>query len=398
MQRILAIAWKDLRVRFASPAEWLFFIILPVFFIMAVSGFASGPNNGDYRITVLAVDEDSSALSRKLLDTLNASDSVRVEPLAAAAAQKAFDDGDGPALLAIPAGFEADLLAGRPVQLDLRLLPVSTNALAAQQAIQAAAGQISRGLAAANSSVALAGQVQPFADDAARRAYFADSLAAAEAQLAAAPARLAVTKPPVEEETEYNGAAQSSAGQLLVWVIIPLLGTAALMAYERTQGTLKRLISTPTSKAEYLLGTITGQYIGSAAQMALIVTFAALVMKVTWGPLPALAAVLLAFALSSVALGTMLGTFVKTENQASGLSIMLGMTFGLLSGCMWPLELFPPAVRSAVHVLPMTWAMEALTGLTMRGEGLRAVLPAVGVLLLSALLFFAVGVRRFRYE
>lgn len=398
MQRILAIAWKDLRVRFASPAEWLFFIILPVFFIMAVSGFASGPNNGDYRITVLAVDEDSSALSRKLLDTLNASDSVRVEPLAAAAAQKAFDDGDGPALLAIPAGFEADLLAGRPVQLDLRLLPASTDALAAQQAIQAAAGQISRGLAAANSSVALAGQVQPFADDAARRAYFADSLAAAEAQLTAAPARLAVTKPPVEEETEYNGAAQSSAGQLLVWVIIPLLGTAALMAYERTQGTLKRLISTPTSKAEYLLGTITGQYIGSAAQMALIVTFAALVMKVTWGPLPALAAVLLAFALSSVALGTMLGTFVKTENQASGLSIMLGMTFGLLSGCMWPLELFPPAVRSAVHVLPMTWAMEALTGLTMRGEGLRAVLPAVGVLLLSALLFFAVGVRRFRYE
>lgn len=398
MQRILAIAWKDLRVRFASPAEWLFFIILPVFFIMAIAGFASGPNNGDYRITVLAVDEDSSALSRKLLDTLNASDSVRVEPLAAAAAQKAFDDGDGPALLAIPAGFEADLLAGRPVQLDLRLLPASTDALAAQQAIQAAAGQISRGLAAANSSVALAGQVQPFADDAARRTYFADSLAAAETQLAAAPARLAVTKPPVEEETEYNGAAQSSAGQLLVWVIIPLLGTAALMAYERTQGTLKRLISTPTSKAEYLLGTITGQYIGSAAQMALIVTFAALVMKVTWGPLPALAAVLLAFALSSVALGTMLGTFVKTENQASGLSIMLGMTFGLLSGCMWPLELFPPAVRSAVHVLPMTWAMEALTGLTMRGEGLRAVLPAVGVLLLSALLFFAVGVRRFRYE
>lgn len=398
MQRILAIARKDLRVRFSTPAEWLFFIILPVFFIMAIAGFASGPNNGDYRITVLAVDEDSSALSRKLLDTLNASDSVRVELLAADAAQTAFDDGDGPALLTIPAGFEADLLAGQPVQLDLRLLPASTDALSAQQAIQAAAGQISRGLAAANSSVALAGQVQPFADDAARRAYFADSLAAAEAQLAAAPARLAVTKPPVEEETEYSGAAQSSAGQLLVWVIIPLLGTAALMAYERTQGTLKRLISTPTSKAEYLLGTITGQYIGSAVQMALIVAFAALVMKVTWGPLPALAAVLLAFALSSVALGTMLGTFVKTENQASGLSVMLGMTFGLLSGCMWPLELFPPAVRSAVHVLPMTWAMEALTGLTMRGEGLRAVLPAVGVLLLSALLFFAVGVRRFRYE
>lgn len=398
MQRILAIARKDLRVRFATPAEWLFFIVLPVFFIMAVSGFASGPNGGDYRITVLAVDEDASALSHKLTDVLNASDSVRAEILPADAAQKAFDEGDGPALLVIPAGFEAELLAGQPVPLDLRVLPASTDALSAQQAIQAAAGQISRGLAAANSSVALATQVQPFADEAARRAYFATSLTAAETQLAAAPTRLTVTTPPVEEDTEYSGAAQSSAGQLLIWVIIPLLGTAAQMAYERTQGTLKRLISTPTRKSEYLLGTITGQYLGSVAQMALIVAFAALVMKVTWGPLPALAAVLLAFALSSVALGTMLGTFVKTENQASGLSIMLGMTFGLLSGCMWPLELFPPAVRTAVHMLPLTWAMEALTDLTMRGKGLAAVLPAVGVLLFSALIFFAVGVRRFRYE
>ena len=397
MGRILAIAWKDLQVRFSSFGELLFFIILPVFFIMAVSGFASGPNGGDDRITVLAVDEDRSALSGQLLDTLAASTSVRIESLTADAALKAFDDGDGPALLAIPAGFETGLLAGEQATLDMRLLPSSTDALSAQQAIQAAAGQISRGLAAANSSVALAEQMQPFADEAARRAYFDASLAAAEVQLAAAPARLSVVQPPSEEEIEYSGAAQSSAGQMLVWVIIPLLGTAALMAYERRQGTLKRQMATPTRKSEYLLGTITGQYLGSVVQMALIVAFAALVMQVTWGPLPALAAVLLAFALSSVALGTMLGTFVKTENQASGLGIMLGMTFGLLSGCMWPLELFPPAVRTAVHVLPMTWAMEALTDLTMRGKGLAAVLPAVGVLLFSALIFFAVGVRRFRY-
>ena len=397
MGRILAIAWKDLQVRFSSFGELLFFIILPVFFIMAVSGFASGPNGGDDRITVLAVDEDRSALSGQLLDTLAASTSVRIESLTADAALKAFDDGDGPALLAIPAGFETGLLAGEQATLDMRLLPSSTDALSAQQAIQAAAGQISRGLAAANSSVALAEQMQPFADEAARRAYFDASLAAAEVQLAAAPARLSVVQPPSEQEIEYSGAAQSSAGQMLVWVIIPLLGTAALMAYERRQGTLKRQMATPTRKSEYLLGTITGQYLGSVVQMALIVAFAALVMQVTWGPLPALAAVLLAFALSSVALGTMLGTFVKTENQASGLGIMLGMTFGLLSGCMWPLELFPPAVRTAVHVLPMTWAMEALTDLTMRGKGLAAVLPAVGVLLFSALIFFAVGVRRFRY-
>ncbi len=80
------------------------------------------------------------------------------------------------------------------------------------------------------------------------------------------------------------------------------------------------------------------------------------------------------------------------------MSIMLGMVMGLLGGCMWPLELFPPAMQKIVHVLPTTWAMQALTDLTMRGEGLLAVLPDIGVLLGFAVVFFVVGVKRFRYE
>ena len=48
---------------------------------------------------------------------------------------------------------------------------------------------------------------------------------------------------------------------------------------------------------------------------------------------------------------------------------MLGMTMGMLGGCMWPLEVFPPTVRTIVHILPTTWAMRAMTDLVMRGEG-----------------------------
>ena len=126
--------------------------------------------------------------------------------------------------------------------------------------------------------------------------------------------------------------------------------------------------------------------------------FGALVMNIVWGPPLAVMAVLLAFGLSSVAMGVMLGAFVKTESQASGLSIMLGMTFGLLSGCLWPLELFPPTMQTVAHVLPMTWAMQALTDLAVRGGDFVAILPAIGYMLASAVLFFIVGVLRFRYE
>jgi ABC-2 type transport system permease protein len=399
MRRIVGIAWKDLLVRFSSPVELLFFIVLPVIFALVVSGFASGQGgDADRRIVVLVVNQDGGALSSELVRTLAGSTSIRPEVLEAAAATKAFDAGDAPALLTIPTGFEASLRAGQPVDLNLQLTPSNANSLAAQQAIQAAATQVSQALSAARGSVAAAEQVRPFAGEAERTAYFDASLAAAQGLFAGVPARVAAVAAVQNEQGQYSGAVQGTAGQMLVWVFIPLLGTSAMMAYERATGTLKRLLTTPTSTPTYLLGTIASQYSASIVQMLLLVGFGALVMNIVWGPPLAVMGVLLAFGLSSVAMGVMLGAFVKTESQANGLSIMLGMTFGLLSGCLWPLELFPPTMQTVAHVLPMTWAMQALTDLAMRGKDFSAVLPNIGVMLVFAVVFFLVGVRRFRFE
>ncbi len=400
MRRILSIAWKDTQVRFASgPTELLFFIVLPVIFATIVSGFASSQGgDADRRIVVLVNDQDRSALSSELIQTLAASNAVRPDVRDAAAAAKAFDDGVAPALLTIPAGFEVNLRAGEPMDLGLQLEPTNANGLAAQQGIQAAATQVSRALSAASGSVQAAEQVRPFASDAERTSYFDASLRAAQGLFASAPARLVAIAAVQNEQQQYSGAVQGSAGQLLVWVFIPLLGTAGMMAYERATGTLKRLLTTPTSTASYLLGTVTGQYSAGIVQMLLLVAFGALVLQVTWGPPLAVMGVLLAFGLSSVAMGVMMGAFVKTESQASGLSIMLGMTFGLLSGSLWPLELFPPTMQKVAHILPMTWAMQALTDLATRGKPFASVLPAIGYMLASAVVFFFIGVRRFRYE
>lgn len=398
MNRILSIAWKDTLLRFASPSELLFFLVLPVLFIFIVSGFATSQGSSDNRIVVLVVNEDGGALSTTLVHTLELSKSVRPELLTTDQAAKAFDDGDSPALLTIPPGFETALRAGQPMELALQLTPSNANSLAAEQAIQTAAAQVSRALTAASGSIIAAERVRPFASDAERTAYFDASLNAAQSLFATAPQRINSVEMVQDENESYSGAAQATAGQMIVWVLIPLLGTSALMAYERATGTLKRLLTTPTPKPTYLLGTITGQYGMGIVQMLILVGFGAVVMKVDWGPPGALLAVLLAFGLASVAMGTMMGTFVKTESQASGMSIMLGMVMGLLGGCMWPLELFPPTMQKIVHVLPTTWAMQALTDLTMRGEGLLAVLPDIGVLLGFAVVFFVVGVKRFRYE
>jgi ABC-2 type transport system permease protein len=398
MRQILAIAWKDALLRFSGRSELLFFIVLPIVFTMLIGGATSG--SGDSRLPVLVVDEDQGELAAELTQALQRSTAIRPVLRDRAAAEADFAGDDFPALVVIPAGFSTVLRAGTPVALELRTLPDSVNALAARQAIQAAADAVARASLAAAGSVAQAERLRPFATEAERTAYFEDALARARAAFDAAPARLSVTQPVNAAALAADDAgAQASAGQLITWVLIPLLATSALFAYERNGGTLRRLLTTPAGKGTYLLGVIAGQLGLALVQMLLLVGFGAVVLRLNWGSSPAgLALLLVTFGLAATALGTTLGTFIKTEGQASGLSIMLGMTLALLGGCWYPSEFFPEVAQTAARLLPTTWAMQGLTDLVIRGQDIAAVLPEAAVLLGFAAVFFTTGVARFRYE
>lgn len=368
-----------------------------------MGGLTLGVGDGDNRLPLAVVDEDGSALSSQLFSFLEMSDAVRPERMALTSAEQALADDSIPAFVIIPAGFDATLRSGQTAALRWRQESDNLNALAAEQALRAAMAQVSRALIAARASVAAAEAVRPFANEAARAGALQASLDLAQRLLEDQPERLdvgtAALEPSEGGDLQYDQGAQAAAGQLITWVFIPLLGASGLFAFERTQGTLRRLLTTPTGNVTFLSGSIAGQFVIAVVQMLILIAFGIFVMGLDWGRAPgALLASLMAFALAAVAMGTTLGTFVKTESQANGISIMLGMVMALLGGCWYPLELFPPGVQTVVHVLPTTWAMQALTDLTMRGQGFAAILPEVGVLLGYALVFFVIGVRRFRFE
>jgi ABC-2 type transport system permease protein len=400
MSKILAIASKDMKLRFGSKVELLFFLVLPLIFTLLLSGMLFGGGGG--KIVMVVVDEDGSQLSGQLVTLLEASETVAPAVLRRAEAEEMLDDRDAAALLVIPAGMEAKLKAAETVALDFTLDPTNNNGIAVQQEVEKAIAQISRGLAVAAASTREAEALQPFADPAQRQAYYDQSLAAAQAEFESAPTRVVISVPVNAtdlEDQQAAQAAQASAGQLIIWVFIPLLGTSELLAYERVWGTLRRLVISPTNKPTFLAGVISGQMSYSLIQMILLVIIGVVLLKVPWGQNPpALLVLLVSFGLAGVAMGTMLGTFTKTPSQANGLSIALGMVMGLLGGCMWPLEMFPPAMAQFAKILPTTWAMLGMTDLINNGAGLLEILPYAAVLLGFALVFFVIGVWRFRYE
>jgi len=397
MRKTVAIVWKDILLRFSDPVEWLFFLILPIIFTVVLAGGTGA--SSDARVRLVVVDCAHSPLSAQLLATLAKSQAVRPQELSLQQAEEQFAQRRVSAVLIIPPEFDLAHLEQGQVQLDLRQQPNNLNALVAERAVRAVVARVGSAVGIANSSVAEAERIQAFASDAARQAYWDAALQYGQTQIDQAPQRVTTTQGATQDQIEYDPRANSSAGQLITWVFIPLIGISAMFAYERRVGTLRRLLTTPTGKVTYLLGTIIGQVLIALLQMLLLVGFGVVVMKLNWGHSPAaLAVMLVASALAAAALGTALGTLVKTEGQASGLSMMLGMVMAMLGGCWYPAELFPQFVRTAARILPTTWAMQGMLNIVLRGQGLRGVVPEASVLLGFALVFFVIGVWRFRYE
>ncbi|MFN7036999.1 MAG: ABC transporter permease [Bellilinea sp.] len=398
MKKILAIIRKDLILRFSSPAEWLFFLILPIVFTyMLAGGTFSG--DGDIRRVLPVVDEAATPLSQQIVAELEKSTFVRPELTSRAEAERKFSERTIVFWLLIPPETSQENLLSGEVTLEFNTQPNNLDALSAQTAIRAALRQVSLKINAAQFAVQQAESRKPFASAQERQAYFDGALALAQRIQEQTPERLETSRAETADAVQYDPRANSSAGQMITWVFIPLFGISALLAYERNTGTLARLLTTPTSAATFLLGTIGGQVLMAMIQMLLLVGFAIVALGVPWGREPlGLAILLVSGALAAAAIGTTMGTVLRSEAQANNLSIMLGMVMALLGGCWYPLELFPAAAQTMVKVLPTTWAMLGMTDLLLRGETWQGILPEAGVLLGFAGVFFTIGILRFRKQ
>jgi ABC-2 type transport system permease protein len=398
MRKIWYLGWNEIRIYFSERSSVVFFLVLPIVFTAILGASLADDGAGaDDRYSLLVVDADDSALSAELRSALESSDIVQPTFESQVEAAQLLEEEAAPALLTIPAGFGATLLAAGQAGVQLRTLPNDNRVFAIQQAVNAATGRVGNAVGAARASVAEAERIRPFESAAARQAYFDAALALARDVLGSSPARVETTQAVRANTQLADGFEQASPGQLVTWVLVTLLGASVVFVYERRRGTLQRLMTTPTRQVTVFAGKIVGWWCMGLVQMTLLIVVGARVFGVNWGRSPAaLALLVVVFAFTAVALGVALAAFARTPQQANGLTIVLSMLMAALGGAWWPLEITPPTYQTVVKALPSTWAMLGFADVILRGQGVAGVLPEAGVLLAFAAVFFAVGLWRLR--
>jgi len=200
-----------------------------------------------------------------------------------------------------------------------------------------------------------------------------------------------------DESAMATSTEHASAGQIVTWVQITLMGAAEILVDERLRGTLKRMLIMPTSRATILGGKLLASLLLGLTQIAILIGGGALLFGVGWGRAPlAVIAVSLTFAWATGGLGLLLATVVKTRRQADSVTTGLAMTMAAMGGAWFPLEVTPEFYRTVVQVLPSTWAVRAYEAILARGATLHDVLPHVGVMLAFGIVFTFIGMWRFK--
>jgi ABC-2 type transport system permease protein len=167
--------------------------------------------------------------------------------------------------------------------------------------------------------------------------------------------------------------------------------TAVSFLRERTAGTLERLMVTPTTRAELVLGYVAGFGIFAVLQATVILLVTIFVLQVEYaGSLALVLVLVVAVTVGAANLGIFLSTFARTELQAVQFIPIVIVPQGLLSGVIWPIDSFPRWLQGVAHLLPLTYSNEALRNVMIRGQGLLDTGVAVNFLALVGFAAFFV--------
>jgi ABC-2 type transport system permease protein len=180
---------------------------------------------------------------------------------------------------------------------------------------------------------------------------------------------------------------------LVLFLGITVLLLSSGLVESRRIGMMKRLAAAPVLSRSVMAAQTVSCLVVAAAQSAGLLLVGRVIFGVHWGDPPAVFVVLVLLSLSYAGASGILGSRARSEEQAIAVAVVLGIVCGMLGGCMYPLDVVGPAVRTIGHGVPQAWAMDAFVKLIYDNVGFTAVLPEIAALSVFAVVLLSLSAR-----
>ncbi len=381
--KIVTIARTNL-VRTARDRLGLFFIVLMPMIIIVTLGITYG-GQGSARVGV--VDEGHGAFGQELETAIAANAELSIEIRRVATIEELRDAASRGYVqfgIALPSTYDADLRAGRDVEVRY-IAPPTTASSAVRSTVERAVAAQTALVRAARFAAANRGIT------------FDQALAAARLATTAAPGvSVSISSVAPASTTAANGFTLGAQSQVVLFIFLTSLVGAAELVTTRPLGISRRMLASPTGPWTIIAGEGLGRLALALFQGAFIVLASALLFGVRWGDPVATTAIIVVFSFVGAGAAMLVGSIASNPSQAGALGPALGLILALLGGAMVPIEVFPAAMQTLARVTPHAWAIDAFRSMLLKNASLAQILPDLAVLAGFGVVLSGVAVIRFR--
>ena len=174
---------------------------------------------------------------------------------------------------------------------------------------------------------------------------------------------------------------------ILVTMIAGYL-SALNIVREKEMGTIEQINVTPIRKYHFIIGKLIPFWI-----MGLVVFSLGLIVGWSvYGILPVGSVALLylflgLYLLAVLGFGLLISTYAETQQQAMFISFFFVMIFILMSGLFTPVESMPFWAQIVSKLNPVTYFIEVMRMVVLKGSGVRHILPHISAVALFAIVF-----------
>ena len=185
----------------------------------------------------------------------------------------------------------------------------------------------------------------------------------------------------------------------LVIFFFAFIVSAISFLREKTLGTLEKFMVSPLSRVEIISGYILGFSVIAILQSAttLMIVVFAFGVPMRGSPITAFAVILLLGA-GALALGSFVSNFARSEFQVVQFIPVVIIPQIVLCGVFWPVQSVPEFLRPISHILPLTYASDALREIMLKGASATSILPDFLYLGAFFLIFLAASTFMLRRE
>ncbi|NPV59827.1 MAG: ABC transporter permease [Actinobacteria bacterium] len=203
---------------------------------------------------------------------------------------------------------------------------------------------------------------------------------------------------PVELDISSTAGRTLSAKDAAVPALIALsilwtgvLCGAILMVVEDEEGMRERIALTETGPLALVGSKLLLATVVVFAQSAVMLVLAVAAFGVFASNALLALLVIAAASFSCIGIGLVIAAFARQVAAAVIMSVLVSFPLIFMTGAVYPLSQMPSFMQWLAHAVPLTYAIDALSGVMLRGEGLADVAGRVGILLAFGVGLLAAG-------